>query len=289
MTLAMVATALAPMMTITAYYQPLRDPEAHVAEVELRNLEQLAQSTAGRISQLIAAMRGLADYVGTDDDFVAYLAHPTTRGTQETLAKLRGLSRSNSDIQFVMVMDRGGNAMVATDPDVVGRNFKFREYFKEAIDGHAYMTGIIVGSVAGAAGVFFSRPVFAPGNASVIGAVVMRVKAEPVARILDAARVDEDRVPFLVDGDGVIVWHPDERFLFKSLVPLKKEALDQIVADQRFGRATVATIHQPELAARDGGPARRRGHVAYKSHGDGSREEIAGVAPVPLQRLGGRA
>jgi len=64
MTLAMVATALAPML-ITAYYN-LSATQAHIAAVELRNLEQLAQSTAGRLSQLLGDSRNLADYVGTD-------------------------------------------------------------------------------------------------------------------------------------------------------------------------------------------------------------------------------
>jgi len=48
MTLAMVATALVPML-ITAYYN-VSSSQAYVADLELRNLEQLAQSTAGRIS-----------------------------------------------------------------------------------------------------------------------------------------------------------------------------------------------------------------------------------------------
>jgi serine/threonine protein kinase/HAMP domain-containing protein len=279
MTLAMVATALAPMI-ITANYN-LSAAQSYVGDVELRNLEQLAQSTAGRISQLIADMRGLADYVGTDDDFVEYLGHPTPKGTKETLAKLQGLARANSDIQFVMVMDRDGNALVATDPDVAGKNFKFREYFKQAMEGHSYMTGIIVGSVAGAAGVFFSRPVFAPGtNENPIGVVVMRVKAEPIGRILSAARVDDDRMPFLIDGDGVIVWHPDERFLFKSLVPLPKPVLDEIIADQRFRRSKIESINQPELAAVTHN-TKDRGNVEYRSHVT-HREEIAGYAPVPL-------
>ncbi|HLX23820.1 MAG TPA: cache domain-containing protein [Usitatibacter sp.] len=277
MTLAMVATALAPMI-ITAYYN-LAAAQDYVAGVELRNLEQLAQSTAGRISQLIADMRGLADYVGTDDDFVDYLSHPTPKGTKETLAKLQGLARANSDIQFVMVMDRDGTAVVSTDPDVAGKNFKFREYFKQAMEGHSYMTGIVVGSVAGASGVFFSRPVFAAHSQSVVGVVVMRVKSEPIARILDAARVDEDRVPFLVDGDGVIVFHPDERFLFKSVVPLKKEVMAEIVADQRFRKPRIETINQPELG--DAIQNRARGHVTYRSRIT-KRNEIAGLAPVPL-------
>ncbi|HYC36239.1 MAG TPA: cache domain-containing protein, partial [Usitatibacter sp.] len=276
MTLAMVLTALAPLM-IVAYYNYDRT-QAHLTDVELHNLEQLAQSTAGRISQLLQDNRNLAVYVGTDDDFVNYLAHPTPQGTQDTLRKLNGLVKANPDIQFTMVMDPEGNAIVATDPAVMGKNFKFREYFKQAIEGRGYMTGIIVGSVAGAAGVFYSRPVFDASN-KVIGAVVMRIKADPIARILANARVGQDRLPFLVDGDGVVVWHPDESQMFKSLMPLKKETLEEIVADQRFRRKTIESLNQPVLAQAFVG-AKSRGNVAYFSNVT-KREEIAGYAPVP--------
>jgi serine/threonine protein kinase/HAMP domain-containing protein len=277
MTLAMIATALAPMM-ITAYYN-FGGTESHLAAVELRNLEQLALSTAGRVSQLILDTRTLASYVGSDDDFVRFLAAPTGAGTAATLAKLEGLAKANADIQFAMVMDAAGNAIVATDPQMMGKNFRLRDYFKEAMQGRAFMSGIEVGSVAGAAGVFYSRPVFGPDGRSVLGAVLMRIRAEPIARILSSARVDGERTPFLVDGNGVIVWHPDENLMYKSLMPLSPGVLAEIVADQRFRRPRVESINQPELAKVMTG-SKERGNVAYKSTVTG-REEIAGFAPVP--------
>jgi C4-dicarboxylate-specific signal transduction histidine kinase len=194
------------------------------------------------------------------------------------LGKLKGLVAANPDIQFTMVMDPAGTAIVATDPQVMGKNFKFREYFKQAMQGNPYMTGIIVGSVAGAAGVFYSRPVF-DDSGNVIGAVVMRIKAEPIAQILAGGQRGQDRSPFLVDGDGVVVWHPDEHLMFKSLTPLSKATLDEIVADQRFRRKTIESLNQPRLAATMVG-ARQRGHVTYYSNVT-HREEIAGYAPVP--------
>ena len=276
MTLAMVATALAPML-ITSYYN-LTAAQNHVAAVELRNLEQLAQNTAGRISQLIFGMRGLADYLGTDDDFVAYLQKPTPRGTRDIVSKLEGLGRAHRDIQFSMVMDANGNAIAATDPEVMGKNFRFREYFRRAMEGESYMTGIIVGSVAGASGFFFSRPVYSP-EATVIGAVVMRVRADPVGRIVSGAKLDNDRIPFLIDGDGVVIWHPDERQMFKSLVALPPTKLKEIVEDKRFRRDRIESLNQPELANVMMN-AKERGHVTYRSTVT-RREEIAGYAPVP--------
>jgi hypothetical protein len=106
MTLGMVATALLPMI-ITSYYNLGRTSD-HVATVELANLERLAASTSGRISQLLGDSRNLADYVGTDEDFVAYLQKPTEAGTQQILRKLQGLVKANPDIQFTMVMRLGG-------------------------------------------------------------------------------------------------------------------------------------------------------------------------------------
>ena len=275
MTLAMVATALLPMM-ITAQYN-LHRSQDYVASVERSNLEQLATSTAGRIAQLLADSRNLADYVGTDEDFLAYLSRPTPGGTEEMLAKLRGLVDANADIQFAMVMDPGGTALVATDPQVMGRNFRFREYFKLAMDGRSHMTGIIVGSVAGAAGVFYSRPVLA--NGKVIGAVVLRIKADPIIAILEGARKGAERDPFLVDGDGIVVWHPDDRRMFASLVPVDTTVLAQIIADQRFRRASIESLGETRLAAAMVG-ARQPGNVSYFSNA-AQREEIAGFAPVP--------
>ena len=277
MSLAMVATALAPMV-ITAYYN-LDSTQDHVAAVELRNLEQLAQSTAGRIAQLLSDSRNLADYVGTDEDFVAYMSKPPTKaGTDAILVKLNGLVRSNPDIQFAMVMDPQGTAVVATDPAVMGKNFKFREYFKQAMAGQSYMTGVIVGAVAGAAGIFYSRPVF-DAQEKAIGAVVLRIKADPVGRILSGARVRDERIPFLVDADGVIVWHPDEKLMFKSLVPLSQAQIEAIKADQRFRRETIESVNQAKLASVMIG-AKARGNVSYYST-VARRDEIAGFAPVP--------
>ncbi|HEX3096252.1 MAG TPA: cache domain-containing protein [Usitatibacter sp.] len=277
LTLAMVCTALAPMI-ITAKHN-LDSALANVSGVELRNLEHLAQSIAGRVSQLLDDSRNLANYLGTDEDFVAYLARPDPAGTTAILAKLQGLVNADPDVQFAMVMDTSGKAVVASDPDVMGKNFKFREYFKHAMEGRPHMTGITVGSVAGKSGVFYSRPVLAADGKTVIGAVVLRILAEPIGRILQSAEVAGERTPFLIDADGVIVWHPDPRFMYRSLVPLRPEVVDEIVADQRFRRTSIESVDQPRLATAMIG-AREQGNVSYYSNVSG-REEIAGFAPVP--------
>lgn len=275
MTLAMVLTALLPML-ITAYYNLRVNLEA-VSTGELRNLELLARSTAGRLSQLIGDSQNLARSLGTDVAFVKVLRHPDEAGRLATHAKLAALVKANPDIDLLMVMDTGGAALVSSDPNVEGRYFQFREYFKAAMKGKPYVTGIIVGSVTGAAGMFYAHPVFDEGQ-RVIGAVVLRIRSQAFTAILDEVQTGVSLTPFLVDGDGILIDHPNPRVLYSSLDGLTKDKMAEIRADQRFRRNSIDSLDMPELAHAMVG-ATQQGHVSYRSTVS-NEDEIAGFAPV---------
>lgn len=274
-TLAMVFTALVPML-ITAYYN-LNGSIESVSRVELRNLEQLAQSTAGRVSQLIGDSRNLADYLGRDNDFVEFLDHPTQAGKATLRSKLEGLVKANPDVQLAMLMDREGTAVISSDPQVMGKNFKFRAYFQAAMRGQSFMTGIVVGAVAGQAGMFYSNPV-RNARGQITGAMVLRILGSSIGKILLEVQQDPELVPFLVDGDGIIIFHPNPAMLYRSLTPLTPAKLAEIVADQRFRRNTIESVNQRELAQVMLG-RRQAGHISYHSTVT-QVDEIAGYAPV---------
>ena len=275
MTLAMVATALAPML-ITAYYN-LNGSVERVSKAELQNLEQLSASVAGRVSQLIVDSKNLAAFLATDEEFIDFIAAPKDEKKAGLKSKLDNLVTSNPDVQLAMIFDSGGTAVISSDPQVMGRNFKFREYFQVAMKGQTFISGIVVGAVAGQAGVFYSNPVF-DAQKNVIGAVVLRIKASAIAKILDSAKQGNDRIPFLVDDDGIIIHHPNETLLYRSLMPLSQKTMDEIKADQRFRKDRIEDLRMPQLA-KVMTNAKQAGSLSYFSTVSG-KEEIVGYAPV---------
>jgi len=275
MTLAMVLAALAPMV-ITALYN-YRGSVERVSAGELRNLEQLAASVAGRISQLLTDSRNLGMYMGNDEDFVAFLKKPTEAGRARILAKLEGLVKANTDIDVVTLLDAGGTALTSTNKTVPGGNFKFRRYFQEASQGRPYITGIIVGATAGASGAFFANPV-RDEKGQVIGVVTLRIRASSVAAILEESRGTTARTAMLVDADGILLHHSDPWLIYKSLAPLPPETLKAIVADQRYRRDSIETVNATQLAAAIVG-AKKQGNASYTSL-TGEGPAIAGFAPV---------
>jgi len=277
LTLAMLATALVPML-LTASYN-LQGAQSALQSGQLHLAELMARNTAGRLAQLLGDSANLARALGSDAAFARGLTNPDDATLRETLReRMVGLARANRDVHLVMLMDAAGATRISSDPDLVGRNFGFREYFREAMAGRPFVTGVVVGAAAGAAGVFFSEPVKA-GDGSVIGAVVLRIRASSFAAILDEVRHESVLTPFLIDADGVLVHHPRENLLYRSLAPLAPDAQARIKADQRFRRDRIESLNEPQLAQAMLG-AQRTGHVAYRSSISGV-DEIAGFAPVP--------
>ncbi|MES2296694.1 MAG: cache domain-containing protein [Pseudomonadota bacterium] len=276
MTIAMVLAALLPMV-ITAYYN-LNGSMAAVQSSELRNLERLAQSTAGRVSQLVEDSDKLAMYLTTDGDFLNYLSEPNAARKELVETKLANLIKSNPDVHLMFLIDPDGTALVSSEPGVAGRNFKFREYFQQAMAGHAFKTGIIVGTTAGQPGMYYSNPVF-DAQHKLIGVVVLRIKGPAIGAIVDEMAAGSGRTPFMIDGDGVLIHHPDPHQLYRSLAPLPAAAAARIAADQRFRRMKIDSANMPALARAMMG-AKRAGNISYFSTISGG-EEHAGYAPVP--------
>jgi serine/threonine protein kinase/HAMP domain-containing protein len=279
LTTALILAALLPMV-ITAYYN-FSSGVALTSSTELRNLERFAESTAGRVSQLIDDSRHMANYLGTDADFIAFLSAPTPALDTTVNVKLQSLLKSNPDVRLLTLMNDLGTIVASSDAAVVGRSFEFRDYFKEAMAGRPFMTGIIVGS-DNTPGVYYSQPVVDPSG-KVLGLVLLRIKGDTVATILKmVGGQEEDRTPFLVDEDGILVLYPDPAKLYSSLVPLSDKALKGIVTDQRFRRDRIDSLDMPDLARAMVG-ATRPGNIRYHSTLSNS-EDIAGFAPVPGTR-----
>jgi serine/threonine protein kinase/HAMP domain-containing protein len=278
MTGAMVCAALLPML-ITAWYNLSGSVEA-VSASELRNLTRMADSTAGRVSQLISDNENLAKFLATEDDLVAYLQHPDAARRQEAEARLGVLVRTNPGLQRISLVDADGLAAMSSEPGVAGTDFSTREYFRQAAAGRPFQTGIILGAIAGERGMVYAHPVVDEHD-EVIGVLVLRIEAASFGAILAAATDGTGRVPLMIDGDGVLIHYPDPAQLHRSLDELGAQAQQRIAADGRFRTRHVDSLRMPGLACTLV-KARQAGSTSYMSTLSGTGEH-AGYAPVPGQ------
>jgi len=302
LTLAMLATALLPM-GVTALYN-LRAAQAVVLAGELKFVEQIAHSTAGRISQFITDNRYLARALASDADLQAALraapgsaptpvagpaagaapvlpATPTGSAAAPSAAalsdKLARIVAANPDVHRISLVAPNGEVLASSEAALLGLSFASERFFKDALLNGAQTTGLILGAAGASLGMVLAQPVLAD-DSRVLGVMLLRVRGSSVAAIVDEVRNDPALTPMLLDRDGVVIHHTQEDLIFSSLAPLSAATQAAIAEDRRFGRDKVESLNEPELAAAMVG-ARATGHVAHTSN-ISQREEILGFAPV---------
>lgn len=276
----LVAVALAPM-ALTAQLNHQHSVAA-LAAAERRSLQQLAQATAGRLAQLFDDHQRLGAFLAREPELAALLraaaggATPPPALRDAVQRRLTTLVATQPDLHLATLMDRDGRALLSTAPEVVGGQYAFRDYFRQALAGQPVVTSMLIGAVAGRAGSYLSQPVRDGGE--VVGVLVLRVRAERIGELVEAARDPRHgREAWLLDADGVLIHHHDAALRFRSLLPLSEAQQAAIRADQRFRRD-----HIPSLDIGDLDLARRagRGQADYLSPVSGG-PEVAGLAPVP--------
>ncbi|MBL8508200.1 cache domain-containing protein [Chitinimonas sp. JJ19] len=267
--------SLLPMLVASSY--TLKGSLASLEATEHRNLQQLAASLAGRLDQLILDSQHFLVYMAVHEAVTKLIvdANPANRLAVET--ELGKIANSNSDIELLMVLDDKGNVIVASHPQFLGRDFHFRDYFKQAIGGSLYISDIEVGAVTRQPGVFFSAPIPNPEGRTA-GVAVLKLRGEAVTGILQSARSSSSRYAFLTNREGMLVYHPDDKLLYRSLTKLPPPVEQRIVKERQFMLDRIESLNLTDLA-RAMVPASQPGSVAYFSPYSG-QPEIAGYAPA---------
>ena len=276
MTLAMLATALLPML-VTAAYNLRGSTEAVTARPScaMSSRWRTARRAACRSSS--PSSRHLVRGFASDADFAAAFAGPAAGGTAAALQpKLARLVQANPDVQRIVLVDAAGRPVAASDGATEG-DFAAERYFVEALQGRTQVSGLLLPPGAWLPVLLIAEPV-AASDGSVPGVLVLHMRGSSVVAILDEVRHDSALTPFLVDRDGVLLHHLQEDLVFQSLEPLPAARQAALRAERRFGRDSIASIGETALAAAMRN-AQSTGSVSYVSALD-QQPQIAGYAPV---------
>ncbi|WP_158590379.1 adenylate/guanylate cyclase domain-containing protein [Noviherbaspirillum cavernae] len=280
--MALVVASLVPMLVVS--YYNLREGLAITAANEAEELEQIASSTGGRLDQLIKDTKHTISYFSWSEELIHLVTAPDDGSRVRVEDKMSRLIDANEDIELFMVLDKEGKVLASTKPRYLGRVLNFRDYFKDAVRGRNYISDLEVGTASNNPGMYFSAPVRnLAGNVS--GVAVLKLKGDAIANIMEAARSREKWLTtFLVDGDGIIIYHPDEKVQYRSMAPLSAELQKRLIEEKRFGM-DVSEI--PDLGLKDLADkmvnATQPGHANYLSP-ISKLPEIVGFARLTEKR-----
>lgn len=178
--------------------------------------------------------------------------------TSHVNAVLQNVQRQ-AKVAAVYLMDTRGNTIASSNWDTpqsyIGKNFGFRPYFQQALQGH---TGRFygVGSTTAEPGYFIAQPVYATpqraATAMPLGVVAVKISLNDIADGWSRF----DATVALVDHWGVIFLSNRAPWQYRTINPLGPPALEEIAATRQYDGKSIIPLTALPSAQRAGfGPA----------------------------------
>ncbi|HEX2988982.1 MAG TPA: cache domain-containing protein, partial [Chloroflexota bacterium] len=198
-------------------------------------------------------------------------ADPVARATQmkQIQGALKSLLDSASDegLEAVGIMDSAGN-FVADTASTLPAPSPQRDYFKAAMNGKAFISGVSISTVTNAASIYHSTPIKGV-DGRVIAVLRSRAGLAPLQRAIEAAksRMGKQSTGVLLDESGLVVASDvDAGWVMRPVIPLKPEILQPLVQEKRWGNnASPDPLGQTDLSGAIG--AKKSARFNWKLQG----------------------
>lgn len=213
------------------YYSALRTAafqeaeQKAVADTELiRNSLNALLSENEKVVETLAGLTALQRVLRTREEDDLYYANLVLDHFESTL-----------DVDVCYLMDRNGVTIASSNrkaPDsFVGKNFSFRPYFKQAVQGlhGAYLA---LGTTSSRRGVYHSYPIYDDPEGRPVGVAVIK---SPIDKVEKAIGLPTDDTVLVTDRQGVIFISNRSEWLFHYAWQLSPDQLVTIATNRQFG------------------------------------------------------
>jgi len=114
----------------------------------------------------------------------------------------------------------------------VGKNFAFRPYFKQAIQGKPAIY-LALGVASGKRGAYYSHPIYENSQNAPVGIVVIKASIELIEKEIETSH---NEIVLVTDPHGVIFISNRKEWLYHLLWNFSSEEIPQIAESRQFGK-----------------------------------------------------
>lgn len=228
------------VVVFTAYVLAAKKAANDIREAGERQLQIIAFD----LESVLEKFETLPFALGFQSDVAQALARPDDRAAINRINFILQSIQRQSKVVAIYMMDRSGNTLASSNWDetrgYVGRNFSFRPYFREAINGNAgHFYGI---GTLNEPGYFIAQPIYPMGVArgSVPPIGVMAVKIA-LAEFEHTWRSSEDPIA-LADHNGVVFLSNRAGWKYHSLHPLDRTLQQDLAGTLQYARQSITPI-----------------------------------------------
>ncbi|HJW44019.1 MAG TPA: cache domain-containing protein [Geothrix sp.] len=199
---------------------------------ELATLALLSERLAGQVDAYLSTTRNLAQHLALTQDVTRFLAAPPSQRRVEALNQwldLQALGVPGPSAIFVMAPD--GTCVASSTRALIGENFGFRPYFREAVAGRPHSSDWFLGRVSRTPKLFSAAPVTQGGR--VVGVLVAQYEVQELEAAIQSFGQSR-RTAVLINHLGISLAHSRATLVRHALAPLPPAVEKDLEESQQF-------------------------------------------------------
>ncbi|MGB5745469.1 MAG: PAS domain S-box protein [Desulfobacterales bacterium] len=214
------------------YYTSIKESALKEAERQaVARVQTIKKNLSSYLSENRKPVRALAGM----RELKRVLLQPTNLNAMVNANAVLDHFNKTLDTEVCYLMTREGDTIASSNrnaPDsFVGKNFDFRPYFQQAIQGKP-ATYLALGTTSGRRGSYYSHPVPGEAPGTFAGVVVIKAAIEQVEKELVAA---PDEIVLVTDPQGIVFISNRKNWLYHSLRELTPDQKSRIEDSIQFG------------------------------------------------------
>ena len=226
------------LLAIAAWISYVLSWRSGIEQLSAQNKLQLEQFV-GHLDSQLARFRFIPQLIAKNQLLVEALNEPGNSARINLVNHFLDDVNSITGASDTYLMDNQGLTLAASNWQekltFVGRNFSFRPYFNQAMQGKLGRY-FALGTTSGERGYYFAYPIIYA--AEVIGAVVTKMDLSHIEQ-----RWSNRETQFIVtDEDGIIFITTQRSWLYHSIKPLSDRKIAQVFSSRRYGNIRIQSL-----------------------------------------------
>lgn len=205
--------------------------KSHAQERTVEHYRIITTLHADRLATVFNSSQKNAENLARQKELGAFLLSSKQQLQDKRILSILESGNVGNEFSAIYLMDLDGTTIVSTNPTFVGKNYGFRDYFKETLLGQPYID-VAIGVTSKQAGYYFTAPVFV--NTEVIGVLVMKQLPDSIHSIFEKNQSLHQHKGFFLDEYGVVVGSNQESSIYRSFGELTNLEKEELVKKKRY-------------------------------------------------------
>ncbi|WP_180270789.1 EAL domain-containing protein [Sporanaerobium hydrogeniformans] len=179
-------------------------------------IKQLARVEAKAFSTLLEEKRYEVQLLATDSQIISAAIKADVLGKdifynskdyKDAKQVVQRAIEVSKDLYASKIVNKNGEVIISTKPDVLGINVGERRYFKQALKGEVVFSDVLVSEIDNSKSMAVAAPIKS-GTGEILGVACITISNKVFGDFIEKIKIGESGYGYLVDGEGYLIAHP---------------------------------------------------------------------------------